>query len=260
MSTKKDKFTYKDQYFMNLALNLARDKSGLTGDNPSVGCIIVKNNKLIAAGQTAFNGRPHAEFNALKKNKKNLNGSTMYVTLEPCNHYGKTPPCTNYIIKNKIKKVIYSIDDIDERTKSKTKAILTSKNIKVKKGLLKKKISRFYKSYFVNKKKMPYVTGKIAITKNNLIYSQKQKRITNIYSDKFTHLLRYKNDSILISHKTLNKDNPRLDCRINGLETFSPKKIILDKNLKTNINSSIFKNIKHKNKIIFYNYATKKKN
>ena len=67
MSTKKDKFTYKDQYFMNLALNLARDKSGLTGDNPSVGCIIVKNNKLIAAGQTAFNGRPHTEFNALKK-------------------------------------------------------------------------------------------------------------------------------------------------------------------------------------------------
>ena len=257
MSTKKDKFTHKDKLYMNLALNLASDHIGLTGENPSVGCVIVKNNNLISMGQTSLNGRPHAEFNAIKQGKKNLSGSTMYVTLEPCNHYGKTPPCTNYIIKNKLKEVIYSINDIDERTRGQSSMILKSKNIKVKKGLLNKKTKQLYESYFVNKKNnIPFVTGKVAITKNNLIYSQKQKKITNIYSDKFSHLLRYKNDSILISYKTLNKDNPKLDCRLNGLENFSPKRIILDKNLKTRTSSYIFKSAKYINTIVFYNNAS----
>ena len=260
MSTKKDKFNHKDKLYMNLALNLASEHVGLTGENPSVGCVIVKNNNLLSIGQTSLNGRPHAEFNAIKQVKKNLNGSTMYVTLEPCNHYGKTPPCTNYIVKHKLKEVIYSIDDVDKRTKGKTSKILRSNNIKVKKGLLKKKISKLYQPYFINKKKnIPYFTGKIALTKNNLIYSSKQKKITNIYSNKFTHILRYKNDSILISYKTLNKDNPRLNCRINGLESFSPKRIILDKNLKTKISSYIFKSANHNNTIIFYNKASSKK-
>ena len=245
---------------MNLALNLASDRIGLTGDNPSVGCVIVKNNNLLSTGQTSLNGRPHAEYNAIKNAKKNLNGSTMFVTLEPCNHYGKTSPCTNFIIKNKLKEVIYSIDDIDKRTKGKTSKILKKNNIKVRKGLLKKKINKLYKSYFTNRKKnIPYVTGKIAITKNKLIYSKQQKKITNIYADKLTHLLRYKNDSILISYKTLNKDNPKLSCRINGLERFSPKRIILDKNLKTKTSSYIFKSTNNRNTIIFYNNASKKK-
>ena len=245
---------------MNLALNLAKDRIGLTGDNPSVGCVIVKNNNLISTGQTSLNGRPHAEFNALRNVNKNLKGSTMYITLEPCSHYGKTPPCTKYIIKNKIKKVIYSIEDIDKRSSKKAYEILKNRNINVKKGLLKKKINELYEGYLINRKRnMPYVTGKIAISKNNLIYSKKQKKITNIYSDKFTHLLRYKNDSILISYKTLNKDNPKLNCRINGLERFSPKRIILDKNLKTNTKSYIFKSANKKNTIFFIIMLQKKK-
>ena len=94
MSTKKDKFSFKDNSYMRLALDLAKARKGLTGDNPSVGCLIVKNDKIISIGQTGFNGRPHAEYNAIKNCSQNLNGSKMYVTLEPCNHYGKTPPCT----------------------------------------------------------------------------------------------------------------------------------------------------------------------
>lgn len=259
MSTKNDKFTTIDKYFMRLAINLARNNVGLTGDNPSVGCVIVKNNKLISSGQTSFNGRPHAEFNAINNSKSNLNGTTMYVTLEPCNHYGKTPPCTNLIIKKKIKKIIYSINDIDKRTMNKTSKILKSKKILVKTGLFRKKITDFYNNYFLNRKKrIPYVTGKIAMSKNNIIYSKKNKKITNMYSDKISHLLRYRNDSILISYKTLNKDNPKLNCRINGLENFSPNKIILDKNLKSKLNSNIFNNTKKKNYII-YNNASKRK-
>ena len=127
MSLKKGKFNHNDKYFMSLALNLARDRAGLTGENPPVGCIIVKNNEIISYGQTSINGRPHAEYNAIKSCKKNLKGSKMYVTLEPCCHFAKTPPCTNIIINSKIKEVFFSIEDPDIRTKSKSFNILKKK-------------------------------------------------------------------------------------------------------------------------------------
>ena len=260
MSTKKDKFSIKDKFFMDLALDLARSNEGLTGTNPSVGCIIVKHDKIISIGQTSYNGRPHAEVNAIKNSIENLNDATMYVTLEPCSHHGVTPPCTSSIIKSKLKEVIYSIIDIDQRVKGKTYKILKSKKIKVRTGLLKKKVKQFYTPYFFNRqKKLPYVSGKIAISKNNLIFSKKNRKITNIKSDKFTHFLRYKNDSILISYRTLNKDNPKLNCRLKGLEKFSPKRIILDNKLKTNTNSYLFKTANKENTIIYYKEAIKSK-
>ena len=106
---KKINFSKKDKIFMELALNLAKARHGLTGINPSVGCVIVKNNEILSIGQTGFKGTPHAEYNAIKNSNENLEGSKMYVTLEPCSHYGKTPPCTNIIIKNKIKEVVYAV-------------------------------------------------------------------------------------------------------------------------------------------------------
>jgi diaminohydroxyphosphoribosylaminopyrimidine deaminase / 5-amino-6-(5-phosphoribosylamino)uracil reductase len=260
MSTKKDKFTKKDKVYMKLALRLASARHGLTGVNPSVGCVIVKKDEIISIGQTSFRGRPHAEYNAIKNSNVNLEGSKMYITLEPCNHYGKTPPCTKLIIKKKIQEVLYSIKDIDKKVRGKSFKILKSKNIIVKKDLLKKDVSNFYKSYFFNRKnKLPFVTGKIATTKNNLIYNSQVKKITDINSDKFTHFLRYKNDSIMISYKTLNKDNPKLNCRLKGLEKFSPKRIILDNNLATKTNSYIFNTTNKENSIIFYNKASKQK-
>ena len=260
MSTKKDKFSKKDKKYMNLALDLARARHGLTGDNPSVGCIIVKDDEIISVGQTGYNGRPHAEFNAIKNSNDDLKGSKMYVTLEPCNHYGQTPPCTREIIKNKIHAVIYGIDDIDKKVSGKSFKIFKLNNIIIKKGLLKNKIKNFYIPYFFNRKnKIPYVTGKIALSKNDLIYSKGGKKITDVHSDKLTHFLRYQNDSLLITYKTLNKDNPRLDCRIKGLRKFSPKRIILDNYLKTKITSYIFKTSNKNNTIIFYKKASKAK-
>jgi len=260
MSTRKDKFTKNDKEYMGLALSLANARHGLTGENPSVGCVIVKNNEIISIGQTSYDGRPHAEYNAIKNSNETLEGSTMYVTLEPCSHYGQTPPCTKEIIKNKIGKIIYSVDDVDEKVKGKSFKILKSKNISVKKGLLHDEVIDFYKPYFFSRKnKMPYVTGKIAVSKNNLIYSKGTKRITDIHSDKLTHSLRYKNDSLMISYKTLNQDNPKLDCRLEGLNKFSPKRIILDNNLETNINSHIFRTANKNNTIIFYNNINKQK-
>ena len=260
MSTKKDKFSFKDQLYMELALSLAKAREGHTGTNPSVGCVIVKNDEIISIGQTSLKGRPHAEFNAIKNCNESLNGSKMYVTLEPCSHYGDTPPCTNSIIKSKIKEVIYPIRDIDKRVSGKSKKILSIKKIKVKTGLLKKKIELFYNAYFYNrKKKLPYVTGKIAISKNNLIYSKGNKRITNTLSDKLTHYLRYKNDSIMVSHKTLNKDNPKLNCRLKNLKKFSPRRVVLDNELNLNVKSYLFRTVVKDNTIVFYNEAKKSK-
>lgn len=254
MSTKKDKPTSQDIKYMRLALNLANSRRGLTGENPSVGCVIVKGKKIISIGQTGINGRPHAEFNAITNSFESLIGSKMYVTLEPCIHYGKTPPCTKKIIKSGINEVFYSIDDVDEKVKGKSLKILRKNNIKVKKGLLKDEVKSLYSSYITNRlNKLPYVTSKIAISKNNLIYSAGNKKITDKVSDKLTHFLRYKNDGIMISSKTLNIDNPRLNCRLKGYEKFSPKRIILDKYLEIKLSSKIFKSSKKGNTIIFHN-------
>jgi diaminohydroxyphosphoribosylaminopyrimidine deaminase/5-amino-6-(5-phosphoribosylamino)uracil reductase len=254
MSTKKDKFSTKDKNYMRLAISLASARKGLTGNNPSVGCLIVKNDKIISIGQTGYKGRPHAEINAINNSVQDLSGSKMYVTLEPCNHYGKTPPCTNSIIKSGINEVFYSIDDIDKKVKGKSFKILSKRNIKVKKNLLKNESKNLYDSYIFNRKnKTPYVTAKIAISKNKLIYSEGTKRITDNASDKLSHYLRFKNDAIMVSSKTLNMDDPKLNCRLEGYENFSPKRIILDKDLKIKLNTYIFKTSNKNNTIIFHN-------
>ena len=152
MSTKKDKFTSKDKSYMKLAINLAKSRKGLTGENPSVGCVIVKNDKILSIGQTGYNGRPHAETNAINNSFQNLSGSKMYVTLEPCNHYGKTPPCTKSIIKSGIKEVFYSINDIDKKVRGKSFKILNKQNIKVNVGILKDEAKELYESYIINRK------------------------------------------------------------------------------------------------------------
>jgi len=260
MSTKKDNFSLKDKKYMQIAINLAKVRKGLTGENPSVGCLIVKNDEIISIGQTGLNGRPHAESNAINNSVQNLSGSKMYVTLEPCNHYGKTPPCTKKIIKSGIKEVIYSMNDIDKKVKGKSFNILSKKNIKVRKGLLKKEANNLYDSYIKNRKyKLPFVTAKLAISKNRLIYSKNARRITDQSTDKLTHYLRYKHDGILISSKTLNIDNPKLNCRLKGFENFSPKRIILDKDLDIKLNTYIFNTAKKYNTIIFHNSFNKKK-
>ena len=241
-------------------MNLAKQRNGLTGLNPSVGCLIVKNNKILSFGQTGYNGRPHAESVAISKCKKNeLKNSSIYITMEPCTHYGKTPPCTNEIIKSKFKRVIYSINDIDKRTSNKAYSLLRSKKIKVSKGVLKSESKKIYRNYFQHKiYKKPFIAAKIACSSDFFI-SSKNKFITNQHSRDVSHILRYNFDSILISSKTANADKSKLSCRINGLESFSPKRLIIDKNLKINKNSPIITDKNKNNTIIFHSTKDKKK-
>jgi len=245
---------------MSIAMNLAIERNGLTGLNPSIGCLIVKKNKILSFGQTGFNGRPHAESVAISKcKKKDLKDSSIYITMEPCTHYGKTPPCINLIIKSKIKKVIYSVNDTDKRTANKAYRLLKLKKIIVSKGLLKSEAKKIYKNYFLHKNiKKPYIVAKIACS-NDYFISSKNKFITNQHSRKVSHLLRYYFDSILVSSKTANSDDSKLSCRINGLENQSPRRLIIDKDLKINKKSPIINDNNKSNVIIFHSSRDKKK-
>ena len=259
MSSKKDNFKLSNRKLMKLAIRLASNQKYLTGINPSVGCVITNNNKILSYGVTGFKGKPHAEVSTIKKLKKfNLKNSKMLVTLEPCTHYGKTPPCTNSIIKSKIKNVIFSHTDEDLRTKNKATKILNDKKINVTKNFLNKETSNLYKEYdFIKKYNRPYLISKLAVSSNHKILSNKTP-ITNIYSREIAHILRYRNHALLTSYKTINNDNPKLDCRLNGLEKYSPDIIIVDKNLKIRPEVKILKKKSFK-KIIFHNCTNKKK-
>ena len=153
MFTNQNKYK-KDFYFMSLALLQAHKSLGSTKLNPAVGCVIIKNNHVISAGSTSINGRPHAEYNAINFSRVNLKDSELYVTLEPCSHYGRTPPCVNSIIKRKIKKVFFSINDPDPRSFNKCSSKLKRSGINVNNGVFKDKIKYFYRSYLKSRKKV----------------------------------------------------------------------------------------------------------
>ena len=225
-------------FFSNLAFNIAESNVGKTNKNPSVGCVIVKNNSVISSGVTSINGRPHAEYNALSKNL-NFKDAYMYVTLEPCTHYGITPPCTNLIKKKRVKKVYYCFEDPDIRTYKKAKIVLNNRIKKIKK--IDDRNKDFYKSYFFNKRyKLPFIDAKIAISKDFSTISKKNKWITNSRSRKVSHLIRSKYDCIISTSASINKDNSLLNCRIKGLNNFKPDLVIIDRKLRLKKNLALY--------------------
>ena len=231
----------KDLFYTKLAFQQANINLGSTKTNPSVGCIVVKNDSVISSGRTSLSGRPHAEANALKKNIDYLN-SDLYVTLEPCSHYGKTPPCVKKIIEKKIRRVVFSIADIDPRSKNKAQKNLKNKKIFVKKIMTSKLAKKFYQSYFLQSSdKIPFIDAKLAISKDYFTINNKKNWITNKKSRNLGNFLRSKYDCLLTTSETINKDNPLLNCRIEGLEKRTPSLIILDRNFNINKNIKILK-------------------
>ncbi len=241
MAKKNNKSNHRDIKYIKLAYEQAQINLGSTSSNPSVGCIVVKNDSVISSGCTSINGRPHAENNALRK-KIDYKNSEIFISLEPCSHHGKTPPCTDKIIKNKIKRVIFSVDDTDSRTKKKAEKKLKKKKISVKKNILKSFAKDFYQSYFLQfTDHIPHTDVKLAISKDMYTINQEGKWVTNTRSRKIGNFMRSRYDSLLTTSKTINDDNPLLNCRIEGLEKKSPSIIILDRSLNVKKNSSIFK-------------------
>ena len=241
-----------------LAFELAKINLGSTKENPSVGCVVEKNGSIISSGYTSINGRPHAEYNALNRNI-NFKNSNIYITLEPCSHFGKTPPCTNIIKSKKVKRVFYSIDDIDERSKNKSQKALSKKNISISKFFLKKRAIKFYESYYrLRKNKLPVIDAKLALSKDYFTINKKKKWITNEQSRKLSHFLRTQYNALLSTSKSINNDNSLLNCRIDGLENKSPNLIILDRDLKIKKSLNIFKK-KIDRKIYIYTTNNNKK-
>ena len=242
--------------FLNIAFNIAKINLGKTKSNPSVGCVIVKNNSVISSGVTSLNGRPHAEFNALNV-KKNFLNSDIYVTMEPCIHYGLTPPCTNLIIEKGIKRVFYSSNDIDTRTAKKSKLILNKKKIRV----LKKKnfyFKNFYESYYLSKSKsLPFIDAKVAISKDYFTINKNAQWITNKSSRNRVHLIRSEYDLIISTSKTINKDNSLLNCRLDGFNDNKPDLIIIDMNLRLKKKLLLFKKL-NKRKVFIVTSNLKK--
>ena len=238
----------------------AQKNLGKTKDNPAVGCVIAKNDYIISAGCTGINGRPHAEQNAIAHSKNDIKNSDLYVTLEPCSHYGRTPPCVNSIIRNKIKRVFFSLKDPDHRSYNKSTKQLKKNKIRVQHGVLASDVKNFYRSYFKYKEGvLPFVTAKMAISKDFYTNNNKKKWITNKFSRGRVHLMRSNHDCIITSVRTIIIDNPRLTCRISGLEGNSPARIILDKMLKIPSTSRIVRSANKHRTFIFFHKSNQKK-
>ena len=222
---------------MNYAIRLASRNIGNTGKNPSVGCVLTSDNKIISFGITGNNGSPHAEYQAIKKVNNLPKNVTAYITLEPCSHVGKNPSCADLLIKSKISRVVIAQLDPNPLVNGKGIKILKENGVEVDYGLLEKKA--LVNNYgFINniKKKYPEVNVKIASSKNGITIPEDGKKwITNNLSRSYGHILRSNHDAIMVGIKTVLTDNPSLNCRLQGLESRSPIKIIVDTDLKLSL-------------------------
>ena len=246
---------------IKLAHKLAKNKFGQTFPNPTVGCIIVKNSKIISKGVTNNSGRPHAEEIAITKAGDNTKGATMYVTLEPCFHSSKNGSCTDQIMRSGIRKIFISLPDPDPRTHKKSIKKLIKNNINVNVGLEKEETYNLNKFFFKSIiKKQPFTKVKLAISEDEKIawHNYKSKWITNKFSREYAHKLRKKSQAILTTSKTIIKDNPKLTIRLKNRKEIHLPIIIIDKDLKIPKNSNILKFISYKRVIIFTSKKNKK--
>jgi len=238
-----------DPKFMTLALNLAKKNLGITAPNPVVGCVIVKDGEIISTGITSLGGRPHAENIAINKvlDKQKLNGATLYVTLEPCCHIGQTSACTDLIIENKIKKVVIATIDTYKKVNGNGISALQKAGIEVVCGVLEKEAREINKGFFKKQESnLPYITLKLATSMDGKIAAKdfSSKWITGEKARNFSHILRAQNNAIMVGANTIKYDNPSLDCRILGLEDYSPARIIITKNFDFDEKCKIFSTAK----------------
>ncbi|THK39846.1 bifunctional diaminohydroxyphosphoribosylaminopyrimidine deaminase/5-amino-6-(5-phosphoribosylamino)uracil reductase RibD [Ensifer sp. MPMI2T] len=234
--------TREDEKFMAAALRLARRNLGLTSTNPSVACIIVKDGTIVGRAVTAPGGRPHAETQALAEAGEKARGATAYVTLEPCSHHGKTPPCADALIASGVVRVVISILDPDERVAGRGVVMLRDAGITVEIGALHRNGERVVEAYLMRQRmKRPHVTLKLAVSQDGMIgrTGEGQVRITGAVSRAQVQVLRAETDAILVGIGTASSDDPELTVRLPGLEDRSPIRIVLDRRLDLPVGSKL---------------------
>lgn len=245
---------------MKLALDLAKKGIGLVNPNPMVGAVIVKDNKIIGKGYHEKYGQNHAEVNAIKSATESIEGSTMYVTLEPCSHYGNTPPCVDRIIKNKISKVVIASHDPNPLVSGRGIKKLRENGIEVVTGILddeNKRLNEVFMKYIIEK--IPFVVMKIAMSLDGKICtaSGHSKWISCDKSREEVHKLRGNLSAILVGVNTVIKDNPKLTCRIEGGK--NPIRIITDSTLRIPLESNVINDNQSRTIIVTTDRADYKK-
>ena len=235
-----------DRRYMAAAIRLSRKHSGLTSTNPSVATLIVRDDgggaMIVGRGVTAVGGRPHAEAEALAEAGDLARGATAYVTLEPCAHHGRTPPCANALVTAGVARVVGAASDPDDRVSGKGYAILRQAGVEVVERMLADEAADAMTGYLTRSlKKRPEVTLKLALSQDGMIGrpGEGQIAITGEVSRRQVHMMRATSDAILVGIGTAIADDPELTVRLPGLANRSPARIVLDRNARLPLTSRL---------------------
>ncbi len=231
-----------EKKFMKRALELSKKGIGYTNPNPLVGAVIVKEGRIIGEGYHKAYGHHHAEINAFLNATEDVKGATMYVTLEPCSHYGKTPPCAKAIVEKGIKKVVIGLKDPNPLVAGNGIKILQEAGIEVEVGILEdevKKLNEIFLKYITTR--MPFVIMKTAMTLDGKIatYTNESKWITGDLARKYVHKLRHRVAGIMVGIGTVLADNPSLTARLDDVKALDPIRIIVDSSARIPLDAKV---------------------
>jgi len=223
---------------MGLALRLARRMLGNTAPNPAVGAVIADpaSGELIASGWTQPGGRPHAEADSLRRAGSRAYGQTLYVTLEPCSHHGRTPPCADALVAAGIRRVVCAVEDPDPRVSGQGLARLRQAGVAVEVGVLAEEARWMAAGHILRMTaNRPFVQLKLALSSNGLLArgDGRPRWVSGPEARAFGHLLRARADAVLVGRRTVLDDDPELTCRLPGLMDLSPRRIVLDPHFRT---------------------------
>lgn len=227
---------------MRAALALAERNLGRVWPNPSAGCVVVRDGEAVGRGWTQPGGRPHAEVEALARAGEAARGATVYVSLEPCCHWGRTPPCTDALTAAGVARVVYAVDDPDPRVQGKGAARLRSAGVAVTAGVLAEEAAALNEGFFRRMRDgRPMVTLKLATSLDGRIatHTGASRWITGPLARERAHLMRARHDAVMIGIGTAIADDPLLTCRLPGLEDRQPVRIVVDSRLRLPLTSKL---------------------
>ena len=230
-----------DEFYMSLALDMAERTQGQTGINPVVGCVIVKAGRVVGLGSHLKRGAEHAEVHALGMAGSDAKGSTVYVTLEPCSHHGQTPPCSDRLIREQVRRVVVACEDPNPEVSGKGLEMLRSHGIDVNVGLLRARALRLNEKFMKYMRTgLPFVTLKTASTLDGKIASRSgdSKWITNEAVREWVHVMRHQHQGIMVGVGTVIADDPELTTRL-SVDGINPIRIVLDSQLSIPLNAKV---------------------
>ncbi|MDF2720560.1 MAG: 5-amino-6-(5-phosphoribosylamino)uracil reductase [Paenibacillus sp.] len=247
-----------DEYYMRFALQLAEKSLGQTGINPVVGCVIVKEGRIVGIGSHLQRGSHHAEIHALKMAGQEAEGATVYVTLEPCSHHGRTPPCADRLVAEKVGRVVVACTDPNPHVAGRGVELLRKHGIAVDVGVLEqeaRKLNEMFIKFIVSR--LPFVTLKSASTLDGKIATKTgdSKWISGGSSRSYVHMMRHRHQAIMVGVETVIADDPLLTARLET-EAIQPIRLIVDSRLRLPLDAQVVVNQETKTIVLTTNHAS----